>query len=174
MSHPRTQIRDAAIAAIKAANLDGVGDNVVPNFYDPSWPHEMPVCIVYVKNEQVDGYDNSTLVLVRKAELDVQLVDVQSSETDDVDARLDFLARQVELALLPMDDITVGPAWQAELGIVRECSLQSVKMSGDEQAAAPIASQTLEFVVEWEDHIAPVVPGEGLDCAIEIRPKEAP
>ena len=101
-------------------------------------------------------------------------VPVQSSETDDVDARLDSLARQVELALLPMDDITVGPAWQAELGIVRECSLQSVKMSGDEQAAAPIASQTLEFVVEWEDHIAPVVPGEGLDCAIEIRPKEAP
>jgi hypothetical protein len=93
MSHARQDIRDAVIAALKTANISGIGDKVYGNRVRKIWNKNLPVILVYTRPESSKRLTVSTQELDRRLQL---AVEVRMTADSGLDDDLDDVAAAIE------------------------------------------------------------------------------
>lgn len=98
--HPRSQIRTAAVEALKGQVA--AGDRVFPSLVQPIPDHMLPALFVYTGDDPVEKVDVSPRRLWRKLELVVHTITALPGDLDgivDTQLQLDEIERLVELIL---------------------------------------------------------------------------
>lgn len=141
-------LRSSVVASIKAANIDGIGDNVYSSRMESAWPEESAFAAVYVPSVSFD--DGRTNPRFYKANATVY-VDVYSrsylnSEGGDIDGMsevadfLDDTAKAVVEALQPIER-RVGPY----NGLVKRFVLKSWANNLSEKGETERGSMRITF-----------------------------
>jgi hypothetical protein len=110
-----THLRTAVVAALKTANLDGIGDRVFPSRSRKTWP-DGDCILVYTQTVEADDQDTAPVNYNLVGTVEVQ-IRAQESEEDDatgeeeeeLETRLDAYAEAVLVALHPIEPSAAGP-----------------------------------------------------------------
>ncbi len=109
MTHQRKLIRDAVVASLKAAPQTLAEGRVFPNRVIPLDLREFPAIAVYTLNEDATPYSDSPLVLKRKLQLGITILETRT-DAEPVDNLVDQIAEQVEAKL--RQDLTLAGTCQ--------------------------------------------------------------
>ena len=145
-------LRESVVASIKAANIDGIGDNVYSSRMESAWPEESAFAAVYVPSGNFE--DGRTNPRFYKANATVY-VDVYSrsylnSEGGDIDGMsevadfLDDTAKAVVEALQPIER-RVGPY----NGLIKRFVLKSWANNLSEKGEAERGSMRITFEADF-------------------------
>ncbi len=91
MKHPRTKIRDAAVAALKG--IADLQQRVFPARVYPLKPHELPGMCVYTTGEESALISRDTVERVTQLTVEIYV------QGGDFDEKVDALAMKAELAI---------------------------------------------------------------------------
>lgn len=139
MSDRRKQIRQAAVTALKAAAIAGVGNSVFPNRVKRLWMDHYPCILVYTRNESARPLNITDRKLERKLQL---AIEARAMVNEDLDDTLDDLADAIEAVVDAEDDFGL---YQFVSGSV----LTGTELALDEDKAQPIGGIRLTFEVTY-------------------------
>ena len=105
----------------------------------PNNIEDLPVINIYLKNEDVEVFDESPRRYKRVANFSVECINVGNTD-DEADESVEFMVRQVEDALAI--DETLGRQ-------VSDSWLGNVNFQSDFESQSPVAAATLLFNVEY-------------------------
>jgi hypothetical protein len=167
--HERKLIRDAVVAALKAANTSA-GQRVYPTRARPNTDVELPVINVYTLSEQTEPEtaNSAPRFLLRYVDL---VVEAYVKAVDNVDDVIDAIALEIETAMDADDSFggAVGWSWPSEtqtqveftdaqigtLQMVYHCEYHSELRQSD--AALNVQDLTL---VDTKTSVTPVIAAE--------------
>lgn len=133
--HPRTEIRKAAAAILKAAGV--AGGNVEPSLVRFARANQTPVCGVYALEEAADHQGTSPRTYKRTLTLAVEIL---HKAVEDLDDALDALAEAAETAMLT--DPTLG-------GKADDCVLVNTLVTIVREGDALHGSCRLDFSIAY-------------------------
>ena len=135
MSSQRMAIRQAIVNAIK--DKTDAGAMVAANRILPVWQSELPLIIVYTKDESATVYDETPLLYQRKLKI---AIEIAAELADGVDDELDTIADQVETVL--KQDFNLG-------GLCRDVLYQQTEIEFFDDGKDPIAACRLTYEITY-------------------------
>lgn len=140
--HPRQEIRQALVAALKGTadpRPTAAGDRVFETRFVPWRTQQLPAISVYATSEPIR--EGSKETAPRELTRDVRMVvDVVVAAADDADDALDALCLQVETALHA--DPTLG-------GKASDCVLEDTELGTIADSGRPMAAAQLTYVATY-------------------------
>jgi DNA-binding NarL/FixJ family response regulator len=126
------------VAALKAAAIPGVGNNVFPNRVKRLWTDHLPAILVYTRSES----SRPLTVTNRRSARTLQLaIEARAFATASLDDDLDDLADAIE-AVVDGDD-------EFGLSFVSKSVLAATELAMDEDNGQPIGGIRLTYEVEY-------------------------
>ena len=122
--------------------LDGatsVGNNVRLSRAIPNNIESLPIINIYLKNEDVEIFDESPRRYRRVASFSVECIDVGNTDNE-ADESVEAIAKEVEDILA--EDETLG-------GKVSDSNLGNINFQSDFESQSPVAAAVLLFNVEY-------------------------
>lgn len=150
--HQRQLIREAVEARLKGAGTMA-GVKVFGNRAAQIFPAELPVILVYTKNEPVDVAIESPREYKRNLVVSIELVASAQKEST-LDDTLDAFANQVERAMLNTDE-TFG-------GLVTDTLLGDTEIEQISEGEKPVGAVKISFAMPYYQQF-PEEPEETLD-----------
>ena len=140
----RKFLKDRLVEIIKDAGTLA-GDNVEATRAIPTDINNLPKVLIYLKNEQVDIFDESPRRYRRNAVFNIECIASGSTDSD-ADTISEQLVKEVEEALAL--DETLGTSDQKD-DCVNDSVLGSVSFQSEPDGQSPVAVGVLSFDVEY-------------------------
>jgi len=146
----RKAIRKKVVELLKAADISDVSGKVYPNASVPSWQEELPVVLVYQRNESASEYAQAPREYQRTFNLAIEIVAEGEEENDQLETPgsglkslediLDDIAEEIECALSIDDTLD---------NVCSESMYQSTEFEFDSAGGRPIGSARLNYAVTY-------------------------
>jgi hypothetical protein len=145
----RKAIRKKIVELLKAGNTKAQ-DRVYPNYAIPSWEENLPVILVYNRDEEIEKFNQAPRELKRDVQFVMEIIEKGSDNDEDlapgVDSlsdKLDDLCEQVE-AIFDADE-TLG-------GTTDDSILTNMQFTYEGEGNRPTASARLTYMVTYVRH----------------------
>ena len=144
MTHPRTQIRDAAKTLLAGNTTAGV--RVYDSRTAPMWNGPqglaaiMPFILVYTRDERSEIFNEAPREYKRTVRLAIEI----GACGDDADDQIDAIARQVEKLLLESETLA---------GTAADIRISDTQMEFDGQSQQQFGAALVTFEVDYLDEV---------------------
>lgn len=142
--HPRTLIRNAALAALAGQTRAAITETSRrPDYQSKAWGTELPSVAIFTRRETARVFNAAPLQYERHCELTVEVL-VEGKSRASIDVDLDELCRQIEL-LLTVDD-TLG-------GTCNALTYIGTELDYSDKGDPNIAGARISFDAEYLDFL---------------------
>lgn len=135
----RKYLRKKIQEVLKDANIESIGSDVFSMRSIPSSIEELPIVLIYTKNESINRFDEAPKRYMRSLNVLIEVI-VTDGNDECLSDRLDELSSLVEQAIEKDNTIEVQ---------VETIELQSVVYDTEGDGQSPVGSASLNYVVEY-------------------------
>lgn len=135
----RKYLRKKIQEVLKAANIEGIGEDVLSMRSIPSNIEELPLALIYTKNETINRFDESPKRYMRNLDVMIEIF-VTDNDDECLADSMDDLSRAVEKAIENDREVE---------SCVESIELQSVIYDTAGDGQSPLGSAVLTYQVEY-------------------------
>ena len=135
----RKYLRKKIQDLLKTANIDGVGNDVFSMRSIPSSIEELPIILLYPKNEGVSRFDEAPKRYLRSLNIIIELITVDDSD-ECLSDTLDDLSAAIEAAIEKDVDLE---------SCVESVELTSVVYDTEGDGQSPVGSAVLNYQIDY-------------------------